>query len=285
MNGSTREQDGAWILAVGLALATSALGCAKDEAQPDDAADSGRGSPRGDGAGLGGTSAGAGRGSAGNAGGTSSGQAGSRAGEGGGAAGRGAAGRGEAGNGEAGQPSGGSDAEVDAGQAGTPGACDPRALEHAHDSMAAMHVPQSLPASDYNSSPPSSGPHCAQWGQYTVFADPPLPACNFLHNLEHGAIALLYNCPNGCDELVQQLAQVMQDAPADPDCGMAKRLLLTPYAEMDATIAAAAWGYTFTAECLDDAARTALLDFITAHQGSAGDAPEATVCSGGSVAP
>jgi hypothetical protein len=276
MVGSVRRQ--ARILAAALALA---LGCADDddEAPPDGSADSGRGSPGGQEAGRGGGTAGDGRGAAGEAGDTSSGEAGSRAGTSGGEAGRG-----EAGNGEAGEP-GDSDAAVDAGE-DSPGECDPRALEHAHDSMAAMHVPQPLPASDYNSSPPSSGPHCGTWGQYTVYADPALPACNFLHNLEHGAIVLLYNCPSGCPEIVQQLAQVIQDAPADPDCGSAgKRLLLTPYAEMDATIAAAAWGYTFTAECLDDTARTALLGFITAHQGSAGDAPEPTVCANGSVGP
>jgi hypothetical protein len=279
MNRSTLERAGMWLLAVGLALAASGPGCADDEALLDGSAGRGGGSPGGDGAGRGGGAAAAGRGSAGEGGGTSSGQAGARAGASGGEAGRG-----EAGRGEAGEPGDG-DAAVDAGEGSPTDECAPRAQEHPHDSIAAMHVPQPLPASDYNSSPPSSGPHCGTWGQYTVFADPPLPACNFLHNLEHGAIVLLYNCPDDCPEIVQQLAQVIQDAPADRDCGNAKRLLLTPYADMDATIAAAAWGFTFTAECLDDAARSALLDFITAHQGSAGDAPEPTVCAGGSVAP
>jgi hypothetical protein len=222
------------------------------------------------------------------------------AGEGEAEAGRGSAGRGDEGEGGAATSasrsgSGGASTGTDAGASGAGGAgasgegaqgdCDPSAQEHEHDSMPAMHVPVPLPASTYNSSPPSSGPHCPAWGRYAVYGeDAPLPACNFLHNLEHGAIALLYNCLDGCDEIVADLEQVIADAPDDPECGAVKRLLLTPYAEMDATIAAAAWGYTWTADCLDDGARASLLDFIAAHRGPAGDAPE-SVCGDGSIGP
>jgi Protein of unknown function (DUF3105) len=217
-------------------------------------------------------------------------------------AGRGSAGRGDEGEGGAatggsrggsGGASTGTDTDAGASDAGGAGAsgegargeCDPSAQEHEHDSMPAMHVPVPLAASTYNSSPPSSGPHCPAWGRYAVYGeDAPLPACNFLHNLEHGAIVLLYNCPDGCDEIVADLEQVIADAPEDPECGVVKRLLLTPYAEMEATIAAAAWGYTWTADCLDDGARESLLDFIAAHRGPAGDAPE-SVCGDGSIGP
>jgi hypothetical protein len=177
-----------------------------------------------------------------------------------------------------------------AGMGGTAGggaqsACNPSPQEHEHDSLPAEHVPAPLPASSYNSSPPSSGPHCGSWGSYAVYEASPLPACNFLHNLEHGAVALLYNCPDGCADVVAALEQILGQAPDDPDCGAAKRLLLTPYGEMDATIAAAAWGYTWTADCLDDSARASLLEFIAAHLGSRGDAPESAVCANGSIAP
>jgi len=181
-------------------------------------------------------------------------------------------------------------ADADAGSIGAAGEgaqsdCDPSAQEHEHDSMPAAHVQVPLAASSYNSSPPSSGPHCPVWGRYTVYGDDaPLPACNFIHNLEHGAIVLLYNCPDGCDETVAALEQVIADAPDDPECGAVKRLLLTPYAEIDTTIAAAAWGFTWTADCLDGGARDSLLEFIAAHRGPAGDAPE-SVCVDGSVAP
>lgn len=157
--------------------------------------------------------------------------------------------------------------------------------EHPHDSEPAQHIASPLEPEAYNSDPPSSGPHCSQWGQYATYgADAPLPACNFLHNLEHGAVALLYDCPEGCPDLVEALASLRGDPPADPDCP-APRILLTPYPDLGPRLAAAAWGYTWTADCLDETARASLRDFIEAHWGSRGDAPEPRVCSEGSLEP
>jgi hypothetical protein len=202
-----------------------------------------------------------------------------------GATGSGKAGATAAGAGAAGT-SGADGAGTDgATDGGAQSACNPSPREHEHDSAPAMHVPAPLPTSSYNSSPPSSGPHCSSWGSYAVYEDTPLPACNFLHNLEHGAVALLYRCPDGCADVVAALEQILEEAPDDPDCGATKRLLLTPLGEMDASIAATAWGYTWTADCLDDGARASLLQFIAAHLGSRGDAPESRVCTNGSIAP
>jgi hypothetical protein len=159
------------------------------------------------------------------------------------------------------------------------------AERHPHDSSPAPHVSAPLEASEYNSSPPSSGPHCNAWGQYAIYgASAPLPACNFLHNLEHGAVALLYNCPEGCPDLQRALEAVFADPPADPDCAT-PRLLVTPYMEMDARIAAAAWGHTWTSDCWDDGARASLVAFIEEQIGSRGTSPEPMVCAGGSIGP
>jgi hypothetical protein len=95
---------------------------------------------------------------------------------------------------------------------------------------------------------------------------------------------LLYNCPRGCPEIVEVLAGIMAAPPDDPDC-IAPRLVLTPYEEMDATVAAAAWGYTWTADCIDADARGSLVAFIEAHIGTRGDAPEPAVCGNGGFAP
>lgn len=165
---------------------------------------------------------------------------------------------------------------------GAVGACEAEAHVHPHDSQPASHVAQPLPSSAYNSRPPSSGPHCPSWGDYKTYtAAAPLPACNFVHNLEHGAVALLYNCPDDdCPEIVSALQQVIDDSPPDPDCGQlgVDRYVLTPYEDMDAKVAAAAWGYTWTAECLDEDAIDSLKAFIEAVWGSRGDAPEARLC-------
>lgn len=194
---------------------------------------------------------------------------------------------------EGGSPEGGSGGtrgdssvgDAGGGEAGSAGTCTVTVEEHALQE--AIHVAVPLAAEDYNSSPPSSGSHCDQWGAYATYAEPrPLPACYFMHNLEHAGVALLYNCPDGCPEIAAALEQVKLDAPADPDCA-AKRILITPYQEMDATIAASAWGFTWTSNCteLGATARSSLLDFIAARLGSNGISPEPEVCSDGSISP
>jgi hypothetical protein len=174
-------------------------------------------------------------------------------------------------------------AAVDSGGGAT---CVPTGtVEHEHTSEAASHIDEALPASEYNSSPPSSGPHCNTWGEYASYgASRPLPACNFIHNLEHGAIVLLYNCPDGCTEITDVLGGILADPPTDPDC-IAPRLVLTPYQEMDAKVAAVAWGFTWTSDCMDAAARDSLETFIAAHIGSRGAAPEPTICGNGGFSP
>jgi hypothetical protein len=212
-------------------------------------------------------------------------------GSGGGDPSDGSVGQGDASAGSGGSSPSDDDADVDEmtsdDDSGTTGSsCMPTGeVNHPHDSQAAAHVAEPLPASSYNSSPPSSGSHCNTWGRYATYgAARPLPACNFLHNLEHGAVVLLYNCPDGCPEITDALAAIVAAPPDDPDC-IAPRLVLTPYAEMDVKVAAAAWGYTWTSDCMDDAARASLVAFIEAHIGTRGDSPEATICGNGGFAP
>ncbi|HMI93923.1 MAG TPA: DUF3105 domain-containing protein, partial [Polyangiales bacterium] len=157
--------------------------------------------------------------------------------------------------------------------------------------LGADHLNDPQPSSVYNSRPPSSGTHCDVWGRWAEFTPQnPLPACNFLHNLEHGSVVLLYNCPSGCAEVVDVLRGVFNDVGlVDPNCNDQgiKRLLITPYADMDAKLAAVAWGYTWTANCVDAQTPAELIAFISAHWGTnpADRAPEPTVCNHGSYAP
>jgi len=147
----------------------------------------------------------------------------------------------------------------------------------------AIHTPHadnqhvaSAASETYNSNPPSSGRHCgttASYGNHTA----PVNRCNWLHNLEHGAVALLYDCPSGCPELVSQLQEILAEAPMDPDCRV-RRVLVTPYGGLPTRVAAAAWGRTWTASCIDPAARASLLEFIGSNLGTRGIAPEASVC-------
>jgi hypothetical protein len=70
----------------------------------------------------------------------------------------------------------------------------------------------------------------------------PLAAENFVHNLEHGGVAFLYNCPDGCASEVAQLGEFVETR---------ELTILTEYDGMDARFAVTSWGYRLEAECLD----------------------------------
>ena len=128
---------------------------------------------------------------------------------------------------------------------------------------------------------------------YATFAPArPLPSCYWVHNLEHSAIVFLYNCPEGCPEIVAGLEGVIAATGPDPECSAVdppfKRLILTPYSGMSANFAATTWQYTWTSNCdtLTAADREALLDFIDAHWGSPKSlSGEKGYCNNGSVEP
>ena len=76
--------------------------------------------------------------------------------------------------------------------------------------------------------------------------------------MEHGAVVIAYNCPEGCASEVQAAKEVMAAAPAKPGCPRAP-VILTPDPTLDVRFAAAAWGHVLRASCFD---RQAFGDFI-----------------------
>ncbi len=113
------------------------------------------------------------------------------------------------------------------------------------------HVVQDA-ALDTKSRPPTSGQHYPTWVQTYGMLDPAPPTGNWVHNLEHGAVVILYNCPEGCPEIVQQLADLYPTLPLGPNArGARPRVLIMPYSDMDAKIAAVAWGWLLEQSELD----------------------------------
>lgn len=107
----------------------------------------------------------------------------------------------------------------------------------------AEHVAEGAPIT-YSSRPPSSGSHYPTWSQTYGFKDPALPPGTWLHNLEHGAVAILYNCPQACPELEQQLKDLYPTLPLGRNArGGNPRALIMPYTDMDHKIAVVAWGW------------------------------------------
>ena len=82
---------------------------------------------------------------------------------------------------------------------------------------------------EYNSNPPTSGPHCGQTAR-SGFREDSIADQNIIHNLEHGDIWISYH-PRVPDEIKEELKQF----------GAAK-VIITPREENDTDIALAAWG-------------------------------------------
>jgi hypothetical protein len=118
----------------------------------------------------------------------------------------------------------------------------------------AAHVPYCTEVA-YATNPPSGGDHWQQWAAFKEYSTA-IPREIYVHDLEHGAVVLLYKCADACPEVVQMLRDVVAEATSDPLClqfaGSAPaRFVITPDPELDTPIAAAAWGATYTATCID----------------------------------
>ncbi len=114
------------------------------------------------------------------------------------------------------------------------------------DEGPASHIDPSTPAT-YKFYPPTSGPHYGQpaapvpWQTIAT-----LPEGVYLHNLEHGGIAILYDCSNGgdCATLKDRLTNYVRTlAPVEPRFSEVK-IVMTPYSRgMQKKVALVAWHY------------------------------------------
>jgi uncharacterized protein DUF3105 len=119
----------------------------------------------------------------------------------------------------------------------------------------------------YKVYPPTSGPH------YSAAGIAPVPwktidtlvEGQFVHNLEHGGIAILYDCPSGtdCTTLKNQLSDYINKlAPLDPTYSEVK-IVMTPYTRgMTKKVALVAWHYVLF---LDGYDQNAITQFYESH--------------------
>ena len=119
----------------------------------------------------------------------------------------------------------------------------------------------------YNSVPATSGSHYVQplapasWGVHEGALEDEV----LIHNLEHGGIGVHYDCPDGCDALVQQLAEIVNGS---TDKGL--KVIMSPYPNMGSRIALTAWTYLDELDVIDE---DRIKDFINGHESSS-TAPE-----------
>jgi len=150
------------------------------------------------------------------------------------------------------------------------------AVEQRHAIEGQTHVPECSTVA-YGTKPPSSGNHYDAWAAFMVYANV-VPEGYWVHDLEHGAVVLSYNCEDGCGADVSAASEMLKALPPDPLClataTVPRRVVMTPDPNLDVPFAASAWGYTLRANCFDaDAFRS----FIDRHYGLG---PE-NICGGG----
>lgn len=86
---------------------------------------------------------------------------------------------------------------------------------------------------NYNSNPPTSGPHFAtpaDWGVY----DKEIPDQALIHNLEHGGVWLAYK-PGIDGETVKKLEAIAKD--------FGRKVVMAPRSANDSDVALAAWNH------------------------------------------
>jgi hypothetical protein len=106
-----------------------------------------------------------------------------------------------------------------------------------------------------------------------------------VHDLEHGAVVIAYNCPSGCAAELAPLQAWLDARPADPMCAapVNARIVVTPDPLLDVPFAAAAWGWTWKSPCLDLASLGAFIDahYAQAPENLCNDGVDVTAADGG----
>ncbi len=103
-------------------------------------------------------------------------------------------------------------------------------------------------ATTYQNNPPASGPHFPSTAAYGVYRDVIEPGF-WIHNLEHGAIVLLYRCDADCDDVVQPIETIYEELP-DGAFGEVK-LVATPYEGLVPKYMLVAWRWQEPLEDFD----------------------------------
>jgi hypothetical protein len=166
-------------------------------------------------------------------------------------------------SGAAGDADAGAAGNVGGGGGGGGGACVEDLLTFS--SPNAQHV-SVCSVITYPMNPPVYGDHYPVWAAYKSYSFP-VPLGFLVHDLEHGAVELLYNCPEGCADEVA-LAQAFLDAlPQDPRCTpeVKHQTVLSPDPTLPTRWAAIAWGHSLATNCFDSAAFQRFYDANIGH--------------------
>ena len=103
------------------------------------------------------------------------------------------------------------------------------------------HIPVDSDPGQYNSDPPTSGPHYAEEARTGFFDNNnyQFPAGYLVHNLEHGYVIFWYNCDlldeSGCTKLKEQIKTTIDDLGG-------VKLIAYPWPSLDVPLVMTSWG-------------------------------------------
>lgn len=109
-------------------------------------------------------------------------------------------------------------------------------------SQGANHVPEGT-KEDYNSNPPTSGPHYAN-SQPAGIYDKPIPDGNLIHSMEHGAVILWYK-PDIAASDSAKLKSLFNEV------SVSKKLMV-PRDSLDVPVALTSWGRLLKMQTIDE---------------------------------
>jgi len=131
---------------------------------------------------------------------------------------------------------------------------------------AGIHVAACSPIV-WSTDPPSSGEHYPIWAAYKSYTKV-VPRGFWVHDLEHGAVVIVYNCPTGGASEIAQAQAMIDNLAVDSICTapVSRRIVMTPDPLLTTKWAASAWGWTLRSDCFESSAFAA---FIAAHYAQA----------------
>lgn len=113
-----------------------------------------------------------------------------------------------------------------------------------------QHIPMDSDPGEYNSDPPTSGPHYAEEARAGFYDSNnyQFPAGYLVHNLEHGYVIFWYNCDlldeTGCADLKEQIKTTMDDLGGT-------KLIAYPWPSLDVPLVMTSWGRLQRLETFD----------------------------------
>ena len=130
---------------------------------------------------------------------------------------------------------------------------DCRAEQLDYDSW--HHIPSGV-ALDYENAPPAGGDHDPCWAVWGVH-DEVLEARHWVHNLEHGGVVFLYDCPAGCPDEIDTLEQLVASLP--------NWALLTRFPGLQRRFDVLSANHRLLMDCVDEAALTSFYETNKGH--------------------